>query len=178
MRIELKPVAALSAEERDALKALTAAVYPPDVRATSPGRHVQWAPSEYSVLASTPGGELVAHVGIVVRAGYLDGAPVTIGGIGGVKTHPRAEGRGYATAGLRRATAVLNDEHRVAFSLLVCQEHLLPFYGRLGWVTFGGRLVVDQPGGRTVFTINRPMVLPGLRAAPRDGDIDLDGPPW
>lgn len=177
-RVDLKLAATLSDDERLALKALTAAVYPPDVVAASPGRHVTWAPTDYSVLVSTPDGLLVSHVGILVRAGTLDGTPVTIGGVGGVKTHPRAEGRGHASAGLRHAAAVLRDQHRVAFSLLACQDHLLPFYHRLGWLTFGGQLVVTQPAGRTVFTINRTMVLSGLRPAPQEGTIDLDGPPW
>jgi predicted N-acetyltransferase YhbS len=113
-----------------------------------------------------------------VRAGTLDGEPVTIGGIGSVKTHPRAEGRGYASAGMRRAVEALNDQHRVVFSLLVCREHLLPFYGRLGWSAFPGELLVQQPAGRMVFTVNEKMVLPGGRPAPRAGVIDLNGPPW
>jgi hypothetical protein len=178
VRVDLKPVAELSSEERDALKALTAAVYPPDVVAASPGRHLTWAAPEYSVLIACPEGRLVAHVGIVVREGFLDDTPVRIGGIGGVKTHPSARGRGHATAGLRRAASALTADHRVAFSLLVCQDHLVPFYARLGWAAFSGRLLVEQPGGRTVFTVNRPMVLAGLRPAPREGTIDLDGPPW
>ena len=125
-----------------------------------------------------PDGPLVAYVGLVVRAGSLDGVPVTIGGVGSVKTHPRLEGRGYATAGLRRAAAVLTDEHGVAFSLLVCRDGLLPFYERLGWHAFPGRLLVEQPAGRVEFTLNRPMVLPGRGAAPAGGLIDLHGPPW
>jgi hypothetical protein len=178
MRLEVKPAAELGDDERAALRALTAAVYPPDAVAARPGRHVRWAPVDFSVLVWDPEGELVSHVGLVVRAGTLDGAAVTIGGVGSVKTHPRAEGRGYASAGLRRAAAILRDEHRVAFSLLVCQEHLLSFYARLGWLAFPGRLVVEQPSGPTVFTINRAMVLPGLRPAPGDGTIDLNGLPW
>ncbi len=66
----------------------------------------------------------------------------------------------------------------MAFSVLVCQEHLLPFYGRLGWLSFPGRLVVEQPNGPVVFTVNRPMVLPGWQPAPQDGVIDLRGFPW
>jgi len=38
--------------------------------------------------------------------------------------------------------------------------------------------MVEQPTGPTVFTINRPMVLAGLSAAPQDGIIDLKGRPW
>jgi hypothetical protein len=37
---------------------------------------------------------------------------------------------------------------------------------------------VEQAAGRVEFTINRTMVLPGLSSAPRDGTIDLNGPPW
>lgn len=183
VRIDLKPVAQFSDDERAVLKALAAAVYPPEVVATRPGRVLQWAPPEYGVLVwTTEGelgaeGELVSYVGIVVRAGTLDGAPVRIGGVGSVKTHPRAEGRGYASAGLRRAAAFL-AEHNVDFSLLVCRDELLPFYGRRGWLAFDGRLMVEQPAGRTLFTVNRPMVAPGRRPAPREGVIDLLGLPW
>jgi nodulation protein A len=178
MRVDLKPVATLDDDERAALKALTAAVYPPEVVVVSPGRHFHWAPPDYSVLVCTPEGELVSHVGIVVRTGTLDGAAVKIGGVGSVKTHPQAQGRGYASAGLRRAVTALHDDHHVTFSLLVCQEHLLPFYNRLGWLPFSGRLIVEQPTGPTVFTINRPRVLAGLSGAPQDGMIDLKGLPW
>jgi GNAT superfamily N-acetyltransferase len=178
MRLDLKPITALSDGERDALKALTAAVYPPEVLATSPGRFLQWAPSAWSVLVWTVEGQLIAHVGIVTREGTLDGVPVTIGGVGSVKTHPQAQGRGYTSAALRRAATALHDDHHVAFSLLVCQARLLPFYGRLGWLPFPGRLIVEQPGGPIVFTINRPMVLPGLCPAPQEGVIDLRGLPW
>jgi predicted N-acetyltransferase YhbS len=123
-------------------------------------------------------GQLIAHVGIVTREGTLDGVPVQIGGVGSVKTHPQAQGRGYASAALRCAAAALHDDHHVAFSLLVCQAHLLPFYGRLGWLPFPGRLVVEQPGGSIVLTANRSMVLPGLHSAPQQGVIDLRGLPW
>jgi hypothetical protein len=178
MRLNLKRVNMLTEGERAALKALTQAVYPPDVLASSPGRHIRWAPADYSLLISAAGGELVSHVGIFVRRGTVDRVPAIIGGVGSVKTHPTAEGRGYATAGLRRAVAILDDEHHVDFSLLVCQDHLLPFYGRLGWLSFPGRLLVDQPSGQMVFTINRVMVRAGHRPAPANGTIDLQGPPW
>ena len=178
MRLDVKPASALSDAERGALKALTAAVYPPEVIAASPGRYLTWAPPQYSVRVFTEDGELVSHVGIVVREGTLDGAPVAIGGIRSVKTHPRFTGRGFASAGLRHAAALLDREHGVAFSLLVCQAHLLPFYERFGWIVFDGRLLVEQPQGRVPFTVNQPMVLTGRGPAPRAGTIDLAGPPW
>ena len=176
VRIDLKPVAELRDDERAALTALTAAVYPPEVLAAGPG--FRSASPEYSALVWSAEGELVSHVGLIVREGTLDGAPVRIGGIGSVKTHPRVEGRGYASAGLRRAAAALAGDHAVAFSLLVCREQLLSFYARLGWSPFDGQLVVNQPSGRMVFVANRPMVLMGSTPAPLDGVIDLKGLPW
>jgi hypothetical protein len=80
MHLDLKPITELSKAERDALKAITAAVYPPAVVATSPGRSLQWAPSTWSVLVWTEEGQLIAHVGIVTREGTLDDVPVKIGG--------------------------------------------------------------------------------------------------
>jgi aminoglycoside 2'-N-acetyltransferase I len=178
MRLDLKAVTDLSVAERDALTELAAAVYPPEVLATSPGRLLQWAPAQASILAWTESGQLVAQVGMLVRNGTLDSVSVKIGGIGGVKTHPRARGQGYASAALHRAALALHDEHQVAFSLLVCQAHLLPFYKRLGWLPFAGRLIVDQHGGSITFTVNSPMVLSGLHPAPQAGVIDLAGLPW
>jgi nodulation protein A len=178
MRCELKRADSLDEAERAALRALTAAVYPPDVVAASPGRHVTWASPQESVLLFAADGSLVSHVGLLVRAARLDGAPVVIGGIGSVKTHPAAEGRGYASAGMRRATAALIEDHAVDFCLLVCREHLLPFYGRLGWHRFDGDLRVEQPSGPMRFTVNEVMVLSGRRQAPVSGVIDLLGPPW
>jgi predicted GNAT family N-acyltransferase len=178
MRLELKPVTELGEAERAALKALSAAVYPPQVVAASPGRDLTWAPPGYGVLVWDDAGSLVSYVGLLVRDGSVDGVAARIGGIGSVKTHPRVEGRGYASAGLRLAASALNDDHRVEFSLLVCRDHLLPFYNRFGWLAFPGRVFVEQPAGRVEFTINRPMVLAGRHAAPQDGTIDLNGPPW
>src|ERR671937_373200 len=101
MRLDIKRVRDLTDRERAALKQLSDAVYPPHIRAASAGRHITWAALERCVLVSDPDGELVSYIGFGVRAGTLDGGPVTIGGIGSVKTHPRAERRGYASAGLR-----------------------------------------------------------------------------
>lgn len=51
MRIEIKPVGELSGGERVALAALSVAVYPPDAAAAWPGRHLEWAGPQWSVVA-------------------------------------------------------------------------------------------------------------------------------
>jgi hypothetical protein len=108
----------------------------------------------------------------------VDGVPVRIGGIGGVKTHPEARGRGYASMAIRAATAFFTDECGVTFALLVCLPPTVPYYERLGWQRFRGTLLVAQPGGTIPFTTNLPMVLPARDAAPLDGTINLCGYPW
>jgi hypothetical protein len=178
MPLLLKPVAEFTAAELAAVLALRGAVYPPDVPAANPARHLQRALPESGVIVTDDQGRVVSFVGMLVRAGSHDGAPRRIGGIGSVSTHPTAQRRGHATAALRLAMESLREDQRVDFSLLLCRDALLPFYGRLGWTRFPGELRVDQPGGPITFTVSRTMVLPGIGPAPGGGVIDLNGLPW
>lgn len=177
MRIEITRAADLTPADRDALRALAAAVYPPAV-AAPPGPRIVWAPAEWGVHIWDDAGVLVSYVGLLSRAARVDGLPAVIGGIGGVKTHPAARGEGYASAGLREAVRFFTDPLRVAFALLVCLPPLVPYYARHGWRQFHGTLLVEQPGGTVPFTANLPMVLPILAPAPTSGTIDLCGEPW
>jgi hypothetical protein len=107
-----------------------------------------------------------------------DGRPVRVGGVGGVKTHPAARRQGFARRALGRAVEFFREQPEVAFGLLVCEPHLLGYYGRLSWQEFSGRLLVTQRGEPAEFTFNRVMVCAVREAAPAAGTIDLQGPPW
>lgn len=161
-----------------ALEGLAKAAYPPREEADEAYSQVEWAATTWSVLVWNDRGELVSHVGVLTRNAKHNDLEVLLGGIGGVKTHPHQQGRGYAGAGLVRAASFLCDERLVAYSLLVCRAELLPFYRRYGWREFEGDLLVQQSSGRTKFTLNRTMVLDGQQIAPRQGVIDLCGMPW
>lgn len=176
MHLDLKAVADLTAAEQDARRALTLAVYPPGAASTA-GEELTWASPQWAVLA-WEGDQLVAHVGIVVRDATLDGQSVKIGGIGSVKTHPAARGRGYAGQAIGQAAAFFAAESALAFALLVCRAPLVPFYGKLGWQPFGGTLLVEQPGGTVPFTANEVLTLPVHASAPQAGILDLRGLPW
>jgi hypothetical protein len=41
----------------------------------------------------------------------------------------------------------------VSYALLFCRPHLVPFYERLQWKPFMGKVFVDQPEGKVEFTI-------------------------
>jgi len=178
MWIDTARVADLAPTEHDELRALTAAVYPPDQTATSPDPPVTWAAAQWSIRVRDDADRLVAQIGMLTREADVDGARTLVGGIGGVKTHPDARGRGHAAAAMRAAATFLTDECGVAFLLLVCLPPTVSYYERLGWRRFRGTLLVEQPGGTIPFTANLPMTLPGRDRAPLDEPINLRGYPW
>ena len=178
MQVEVKSRSSFRPEDRAALEALSRAVYPPEVIATSPGRDVTWSPPQYSIFVHDDAGHLVSHVGVLTREVTLDGTVVRIGGIGGVATHPDYRGRGFAAAGMQRALDFFTEDPGIAFALLGCQPDVAPYYARLGWQPFEGVVMVEQPNSRIQFTINMSMVLPIHAEVPKNGEIDLGGPPW
>src|SRR4051794_41718352 len=98
MSVELRRVADLTAAERSALQALSAAVYPPEVAAAWPGRAIEWAAPEWCAVVWDGRGDALCHVGVVVRAARLNGQSVRLGGIGGGEKHPAGGGGGDAAA--------------------------------------------------------------------------------
>jgi hypothetical protein len=93
-------------------------------------------------------------------------------------THPAARRRGYAERALLRAIEFFRENPQVAFGLLVCEEALIPYYTRLSWQEFRGKLMVRQHGEPSVFKFNRVMTMGIALEAPLTGTIDLCGPPW
>jgi GNAT superfamily N-acetyltransferase len=178
IRWEVHRVADLTPEERAALHTLSLAVYPPETAAAWPGRAVEWAPAQRSVVGWNPGGEALCHVGVVLREARWNGRAVKVGGIGGVKTHPASRGRGFAATAIQRALDFLREQGDVDFGLLVCEPGLVPFYERLGWRRFSGELLVTQKQATVPFTFNLPMTTPLRLRGPLDGTLNLLGPPW
>jgi hypothetical protein len=167
----------LSDAEREAVRQLSLAVYPPEAIAAWPGRHIEWSSPEWCVRLFA-GETLASYVGVYVREGRCDGNAVRIGGVGNVKTHPDARRQGLAALGIRRALAFFHEEAAVDFALLVCELRLLGYYCGLGWREFGGRLFVRQQRESSEFMLDRVMTHPVQSGAPASGDIDLCGPPW
>jgi GNAT superfamily N-acetyltransferase len=178
MKWELRRAADLTAGEQAALRTLSLAVYPPEVSAAWPGRGIEWAPPDWCVIGWGADGEALCHAGAVLREARWDDRAVKIGGVGGVKTHPAARGRGLATTAVRRALAFFHGPGDVDLGLLVCEPALIPFYERLGWRPFPGDLLVTQGRATVPFTFNRPMTTPVRLQDPPAGRIDLLGPPW
>ena len=167
----------LSGSQTDAIQRLRSAVYPPEVLASLPGIRFSWASPQWSVLI-WEGKEVIAKAGLLVRDVISNGVSKRIGGIGGVMTHPAEQGRGLSSQAMREASSRFNDELDVSFALLFCRPHLVPFYKRLLWKPFEGKVFVEQPEGSIDFTANGAMVLDVKEQAPLNGTIDLNGLPW
>jgi predicted GNAT family N-acyltransferase len=178
MRLEIKATAQLNDDETHALKALSVAVYPPKPGAAKNPSPIKWARPQWRILIRDAEDQLVSHVGVLTRLGAGDDIEFLIGGIGGVMTHPAQRGRGYASAGIQRATDFLRREMGVDFSLLVCRADLMAYYQRLGWSAFAGDTLVRQNSIKSIFTWNEVMVIAAAQALPSCRVLDLCGLPW
>ena len=177
MKIEFVATDQLSDTQKESLKQLRTAVYPAAMLATLIGTQFTWASPQWSVLVWDEN-ELVSRVGLVLREIVSNGETKSIGGIGGVMTHPERQSKGYASEAMREAVKIFLEEWKVAYALLFCGSRVIEFYKRLQWTPFEGQIFVEQPKGRIEFTVNTAMVLDIKEVAPLNGTLDLNGLPW
>ena len=136
----------------------------------------RWTPGDLIVLAYLDG-PFLAHLNIQEREVTAGGQAVRVAGIGAVVTHPDYRCRGLASAAMRRAAALLQEEMRVDHGLLFCMRRMVAFYSRLGWLEVTGPVMTTQPAGLVRLPAT-PMVLPVRRSDWPGGPIDLGGLPW
>jgi len=177
MKIEFIGTDQLTDTQKESLKQLRAAVYPTAALATLIGKDYAWASPQWSVFV-WDGDELVSRVGLVVREIISNGESKTIGGVGGVMTHPDRQDKGHASEAMREATRLFNEEFKVAYALLFCTSRQIEFYKRLQWKPFEGKVFVQQLRGKIEFSANNAMVLDVKEQAPLKGSLDLNGLPW
>jgi hypothetical protein len=133
---------------------------------------------QWNMLVRDSQGRIAVSVGILVRDIIVDGVPILVGGIGRIMTQAHDQTQSYAIAALQYAVAFLNEAYNVAFVLMICHSDLVPFYQRISWQSFQGKLLVKQCGTTVPFTVHRPMLLSTYQEIPQDGVIDLCGLPW
>ncbi len=178
MQIVILPKNDLTSDQTQAVNTLRKAVYPPDGMADVPVRPIAWAEKTWSVLIWDNDDNLVSYIGALTRQATLNGRSVLMGGIGSVKTHPSARGRGYASGGLTQAAKFLVDQFKVDFSVLFCRKELLSYYQRLDWRVFEGDLIIAERSEKVKFTLNETMILNGRHVVPQHGILDICGMPW
>jgi predicted GNAT family N-acyltransferase len=140
------------------------------------GDVTHWSDVDWHILI-TVGEELVSHVEIVEREAFVGQESIRLGGIGGVLTLPAWRGRGLAKVGMQKTQAFMCEELGVDFGLLMCDQEVVPFYSKLGWVEVEGPLVYDQPEGKVVFD-DKVMIFACSDMSWPQGMIDIRGYPW
>ncbi len=125
------------------------------------------------------GSEIAGQVCLIERDCQVGGQAIRLGGIGGVLTRPEFRGRGLASIGMTAATEFFRDLRPVDYVLLVCESHLVKFYGGMGWELVSGPLWVEHPErGRVMMNDVYPMVMALRDRAWPGGAIELMGLPW
>ena len=175
MRIDISP----GDPSWEAAETLLDIVWPPQVMETIVWRDVVWAHADRRVMVreDTPPHDLVCHAGLFTRKARWNDADVTIGGIGGVATHPDKRKSGLATTAMKAAVERFASE-ATDFAVLFCEPYNYAFYRSLGWHQFTGDVFAEQPPqGNVRFDLMATFVH-DLKLAPRGGTIDLRGLPW
>ena len=178
MRLDIISAPHLSAADAQSLDALDAAVYPGKTPAQEAADLQNWARPQWHVLIRDAEDRLVSHVGALTRLASCDGAEILIGGIGAVMTHPAQRRKGYAAAGVARASEFLQDELQIDLALLFCGPRMLRYYERFGFRNFAGDTFVLRGGKRVQIPRSEVMVKPGMKALPQCAALDLRGLPW
>ena len=178
IRVDVVAAAELSDEDARALEALDAAVHPPKPRAQKAASQREWARPQWHIMIRDLDDQLVSHVGAVTRHCLCDNKEILVGGLGDVMTLPSRRRKGYAGAGIRRATEFLRQDLQVDMSLLFCAPRLRSYYRRFGFRSFAGDIMVRQHGAETLFPRDEIMVMPGRKPLPECALLDLCGLPW
>jgi predicted GNAT family N-acyltransferase len=139
----------------------------------------QWAEPDWCVqLFDAHKRELISYLKIVEREARVgESVAVKLAGIGDVMTRDEWRGRGYAEQLMRHAANFICDQIKADFGLLICKQHHVLYYRKLGWREVKGPLVFDQPSGKVAFK-HVTMVLPCQSRKWPEGVIDLCGLPW
>jgi predicted acetyltransferase len=136
----------------------------------------KWAEPGWTII-NFKDGEIATFYNIVEREILLDNNMLKCAGINNVITPEKYRGKGLATATLTETESFLFEDLGSDIGILLCADHLVPFYKRLGWYKVNCPVYFDQPGGRKLWQANT-MLLTRKAEKVNPGEIDLQGLPW
>lgn len=139
-------------------------------------RQTVWTTPDWSFLGMDEH-NLACFYNLVERVVRFDDQPVEIVGLNNLVTAPGYKSRGLASELLRSTEAEWFTTLKARYGLLLCADHLIPFYARLGWQRVSSEVRYSQPERKHVWTANC-MVLSPARERVEPHVIDLCGLPW
>ncbi|WP_082582691.1 GNAT family N-acetyltransferase [Frateuria sp. Soil773] len=163
----------LSKERRDQLRSLASNEFDqfPIVQQTN------WATPDWSFLGIESQGQLACFYNLVERVVRFNDQPVKVVGLNNLVTAPDYKRLGLASHLLSSTEAQWFSVFNASYGLLLCANHLIPFYRRLGWQRVSSEVRFMQ-GERECVWGAECMVLSPLREVIDPAAIDLCGLPW
>lgn len=137
---------------------------------------LKWRPKDVHFLIYEDG-KPASHASILRHEIAVGGKPLMVAGLGGVVTHPEAQGKGYARRLVRHASEFFEREWEVEAGLLFCLKRMVTYYGALGWQLLPEKVIIDQPSGKIVSPLEV-MVLPCRGQSWPNGEVELKSLPW
>jgi hypothetical protein len=139
-------------------------------------RRYQWAEPHWMAVA-TKGREVVNFVGVLEHTVLFDGQPTRVVGISNAVTPEEHRRKGYSRAVLDEVCAMMFRDGKADCGLLLCRDHLVAYYEKLGWYAVKCPVQLDQQDGKKVWMGNTMLYSPiGRKFEP--SIIDLQSYPW
>jgi GNAT superfamily N-acetyltransferase len=137
---------------------------------------LEWRQTEHHVLVMKDERN-VSHVGLLKHSVRVSGRLISVGGMGGVLTHPKYRGSGFAKMAMEEALRQAVRELDVQFGFLFCREAMLPWYEKQGWTPVEDTVWIEQ--GRGMIPSPLPAMIRCL-AVERwpAGEVWLGSLPW
>ncbi len=140
-------------------------------------RRYKWAEPDWMAVARR-GREIVSFVGIVNKRVLFDAEAVKVAGLSNAVTPAEHRHKGYATSVLEEVYRFMFNELKAECGLLLCRDHLVPYYEHAGWYVVGCSLQFNKPDGSKETWQANTMLHTGTAGQFTPTAIDLQGYPW
>lgn len=137
---------------------------------------IEWSVPDWSIIVFEEG-QIAAFVNLIERIVYMDTNAYRATGVNNLITIGKYRGKGYGQKLMLAAKQMIFDRLRAQLGILLCADHLVPFYQRLNWQKIHSTVLFNQRHGSRTWEANT-MVLSLGELPYSPNQIDLNGLPW
>jgi predicted acetyltransferase len=138
--------------------------------------NTKWATPDWTVMRYL-NDAVVSFYNVIARKITVDGREVEAIGINNVITPPEHRGHNFAFDLLKSTLIQMLDKLDAEVGVLLCADHMIPFYSRLGWYTVDCPVYFEQNGQQNLWMANA-MLLSRLGERLSPASVNLNGLPW
>jgi len=135
----------------------------------------EWAIPDWTIIYYK-NNQIATFFSIIEREIIVDDNLYKIAGINNVITPKEFRGKGYASKTLKNTEKLIFNELKCVFGVLLCADHLIPFYEKLNWHEVKCPVHFEQSSGQKLWGANIMFLTKKEKLNP--SKIDLNGLPW